>query len=324
MPSPDYLPTASLENLQRRARILRQVRGFFDSRGYWEVETPILSRDIVVDRHLDPLVSSLEAEPCNSEQPWWYLQTSPEFAMKRLLVAGAEAIYQIARVFRRGESGQRHNPEFTMLEWYRVGDQLREQMAFTAKLVDAVLGCGPAEELTYQEAFLKYANVDPLLAATEEIRETVQQQGILFPESLEVDDRDGWLDLLLTDVVQPQLVAPTILYNYPPSQAALAEIVSDPLPVAKRFEFYWQGIELANGYQELRDPEELRRRNSMQNTARRRDGKETLPEESRLLQAMQVGLPSCAGVALGFDRLVMAALGAKNLREVIAFPIERA
>lgn len=324
MSSSDYLPTASLANLKRRAEILRQVRTFFDERGFLEVETPILSRDIVVDRHLDPLQSSLEQNPCESNEPWLYLQTSPEFAMKRLLVAGAESIYQIARVFRRGESGDRHNPEFTMLEWYRVGDQLPEQMQFTAALIHSILGCGPAVPITYQQAFLEFVGVDPLSARTPRIANTARELGIVAPESLEEDDRDGWLDLLLTEFVQPRLVAPTILFNYPPSQAALAEVDASAQSVAKRFEFYLQGMELANGYQELCDPQELRQRNTAQNDARKRDGKQVLPEDSRLLQAMEAGLPKCAGVALGLDRLVMAAVGAKNLSEVIAFPIDRA
>ena len=302
---PDFLPTASLEMLARRGDLLRQVRRFFDDRGFLEVETPILSHDTVIDRHLDPLPVTLFADPRQPDRgPRLWLQTSPEFAMKRLLAAGATAIYQIAKAFRGGEAGRLHNPEFTIVEWYRVGDDYDAGMRLLSDLAEALLGRGPAERLTYREAFQRYAGIDPLAAPFDEFKR----------------------DLLLTQKIEPHLGVqrPTILYDYPSSQAALAQVRPEDPPVAERFELYAQGLELANGYHELLDPAVLRARNRCNNELRRADGKPDLPETSRLLSALDHGLPACAGCALGFDRLVMAATGAKSIQEVLAFPIEKA
>jgi lysyl-tRNA synthetase class 2 len=300
---PDFLPTATLAMLRRRAELLRQVRQFFDSRGFLEVETPLLSRDVVVDRHLDPLSVTLFADPRQPERgPKLWLQTSPEFAMKRLLAAGEKAIYQITRAFRGGEAGAIHNAEFTIVEWYRVGDEYRAGMDLLADLADAILGRGRAEQLTVAEAFLRHSGADPH----------------------ELSDHD--IDLVLTSQVDQHLGRdrPTILYDYPASQAALARVRPGDPPVAERFELYIDGTELANGYHELLDPAVLRERNRANNSARATDGKFTLPEDSRLLAAMDHGLPACSGCALGFDRLVMVATGAKTIQEVMAFPIDRA
>jgi lysyl-tRNA synthetase class 2 len=308
----DFLPTATLEMLARRADLLRQVRQFFDGRGFLEVETPILSHDTVVDRHLDPLAVTLFAdprEPQRGQQLW--LQTSPEFGMKRLLAAygagrgshdPALAIYQITKAFRGGEAGSLHNPEFTIVEWYRVGDDYAAGMELLSDLADAILGRGPADRYTFLGAVR-------LFGAT---------------EAPALSDFD--LDVVLTQKVQPQLgfTRPTILHDYPANQAALARVQPGEPPVAERFELFVDGIELANGYHELLDPAILRERNRANNAARAADRKHTLPEESRLLAAMEHGLPSCCGCALGFDRLVMAATGAKTIQEVMAFPIERA
>ena len=300
---PDFQPTATLEMLRRRAELLKQVRQFFDSRGFLEVETPVLSHDVVVDRHLDPLRVTLFSdprEPDRGETLW--LQTSPEFAMKRLLAAGATAIFQVSKAFRGGEVGDLHNPEFTMVEWYRVGDDYAAGMDLLAEFADSILGRGEPARLTFAEAFRRHAGVDP--------------HGM--------PDYD--IDLLLTSRVQPHLGQgrPTILYDHPATQSALARVRPGDPPVAERFELYANGIELANGYHELLDPATLRERNRTNNAARAADGKYTLPEESRLVAAMDHGLPACSGCALGFDRLVMVAAGAKSIQEVMAFPIERA
>lgn len=327
MPADDFGPTAPWPNLVLRARLLRRVRQFFDARGFLEVETPLLSADVVVDRHLDPFRTTLAPDPRRPDEGrTLWLQTSPEFAMKRLLAAGAGAIYQVAKAFRNGEQGALHNPEFTIVEWYRPRDDLQAGMRLLSELCEALLERGPAESLTYGEAFQRFAGVDPHRAATTELIEACRKAGIAVPESLDADDRDGWLDLLLVGLVEPQLgrTAPTIVYDYPPSQAALAIVRDENPPVAERFELYVGGIELANGYHELCDPAVLRDRNARVNAARRRDGKPVLPEESRLLQAMEAGLPPCAGVALGFDRVVMLAAGAQSLAEVLPLPIDRA
>jgi lysyl-tRNA synthetase class 2 len=287
----------------------------------------LLSADTVIDRHLDPLRVTLfddPREPAVGRTMW--LQTSPEFGMKRLLAAGATAIYQIARVFRGGERGVWHNPEFTMLEWYRVGDGQEEGIQFLSDLSETVFGQGPAERLSYRDAFRSYAGVDPMADTCDELAHAAARHGLSVPRGLALDDRDSWLDLLLVECVQPYLgqAAPTILFDYPASQAALARIRDESPPVAERFELFVHGVELANGYCELLDAEVLRARNKTNNRLRAQDGKYTLPEDSRLLAAMAHGLPPCAGVALGFDRLVMLIAGATDIAQVIAFPAERA
>jgi lysyl-tRNA synthetase class 2 len=313
--------------LRLRAQLLRAVRAFFDSRGFVEVETPVLSADVVVDRHLDPLSTKLPDDPRQPDRGRrLWLQTSPEFHMKRLLAAGAGSIYQIARVFRAGERGPRHNPEFTLVEWYEPGVDYHGGMATLSDLSAALLPRGLAERISYADAFTRQVGIDPHAATGEELIELARQLGIVAPQSLAVDDRDGWLELLLGERVEPQLgvTRPTILYDYPASQAALAQVRPGPPPVAERFELYVDGLELANGYHELLDPAVLRERNRENNRLRLADGKSTLPENSRLLAAMDAGLPPATGVALGFDRLVMVVAGAKTIDEVAAFPIDRA
>jgi elongation factor P--(R)-beta-lysine ligase len=315
----DYLPTTSLGMLRRRAELLKAVRRFFDDRDFLEVETPLLSHDTVVDRHLDPISVTLFKEPRQpdrGEKLW--LQTSPEFSMKRLLAAGATAIYQITKAFRGGpEFGPEHNPEFTIVEWYRVGDEYTAGMQLLSDLAETILGAGSAEFLTYREAFQRYAGFDPFAPL----------EKLPLPTELPANaDRDVILDYFLTTHVEPQLgkTQPTILHDYPASQSALAKVRAGDPPIAERFELYFHGVELANGYHELLDPTVLRQRNAENNQLREADGKYQLPEESRLLTAMDHGLPACSGCALGFDRLVMVATGAKSIREVLAFPIDRA
>jgi lysyl-tRNA synthetase class 2 len=318
----DFRPIASWRNLQLRADLLRRLREFFHQAGFLEVETPILSAETVVDRHLDPFTLPGEFLPC-------WLQTSPEAAMKRLLATEGcpKAIYQISRVFRRDEQGPLHNPEFTLVEWYRRGDSLDDGMGFTSDLCEAMLRRGSALRLSYGEAFRQYAGLDPHAADTAELMEAARKLAKSPPpESLAADDRDGWLDWLLTERVQPHLGIdrPVLLYDYPATQAALARVRPGRPPLAERFELYVSGIELANGYHELLDAGELRRRNAAVNARRQADGKAALPEPGRLLAAMEAGLPPAVGVALGWDRLVMLAAGAADLREVIAFPFDRA
>lgn len=336
---PDFRPSASLDALRRRARLVRFVREFFEQRGYWEVATPVLSHDVVVDAHLDPFVVQDDLHGT------LFLQTSPEFGMKRLLAAGAKAIYQITRAFRRGERGELHNPEFTILEWYRAGDTHIEQMAFTEELTRAVFREFAAtgiddvdyERLTYDAAFERYCGTRVLELDRRQLRELAARHDLAPPAGLREDDRDGWLNLLLTSLVEPHLgiERPVLLYDYPASQCALACVRdAPPVPpldkggkeraVAERFELYVNGIEICNGYHELRDADELRRRMDEQAEIRRREGHRRLPADNRLLAAMEAGLPASSGVALGLDRLVMLAFGLQRLEEVVAFPIDRA
>jgi len=332
MPAADFGPTASWDNLRLRAELLKQTRKFFEERGFLEVETPLLSRDTVIDRHLDPLPVKLFDDACEPQQgERFWLQTSPEFGMKRLLAAGAPSIYQIARGFRGGpERGALHNPEFTMLEWYGLGHDYSAGMQFLSDFAEHVLGRGPADRMTYRQAFLHYAKVDPLAATFDELRQALDRA---LPDNLatslaeDSQDCDLLRDYLLTLVVEPRLgrPRPTIICDYPASQAALAQVHErDGIAVAERFELYVDGIELANGYHELLDAAALRERNQTNNDLRRADGKYTLPQESRLLAAMEHGLPACAGCALGFDRLAMVAAGAESIREVLALPVDRA
>ncbi|MBA4016447.1 MAG: EF-P lysine aminoacylase GenX [Pirellula sp.] len=322
-----FLPTADWPTLRLRAELLRKTRAFFHERGFLEVETPILSADTVVDRHLDPLTTTLEGI---GPPRTLYLQTSPEFAMKRLMAAGGEAIFQIAHAFRQGERGARHNPEFTLVEWYRKGDDYAAGMRLLSDFCEALLGRGPAACVTYRQAFLEHIGVDPLTATTADIanvaRSRAPEAAAAFDSSAHPADRDAWLDLLLTGLVEPHLGIgqPTILCDYPPSQAALARVRNNDPPVAERFELYVDGFELANGYHELLDAQTLLRRNEESNQLRAADGKPTLPAESRLLAAMRHGLPPCTGCALGFDRVVMLAAGKSDIAEVLPFPIERA
>jgi len=317
-----FRPTASWNNLRLRAEMMARLRAHFDKLGFLEVDTPLLSRDTVVDRHLDPLAVDL---PGTGQM---FLQTSPEFGMKRLLATGDDApraIYQICKAFRAGERGPLHNIEFTMVEWYRAGDDYAAGMELLDSVQEVLLGQGTAERLSYRQAFQKHADFDPLTIETELLPSIAAANGIAAPPSLD-DDCDGWLDLFLVERVMPALGLdrPVILYDYPASQAALAIVRDEQPPVAERFELFYRGVELANGYHELLDPEVLRTRNREANHLRIADGKQPLPVDSRLLEAMRHGLPACAGCALGFDRAVMLAAGAKDISEVIPFLHERA
>jgi lysyl-tRNA synthetase class 2 len=323
----DFLPLANLEVLRQRAEIMRRVRRFFDDRNFFEIETPVLSHDVLVDRYLNPIGISkkdVTGRSGDADEMLW-LQTSPEFGMKRVLAAGAEAIYQICKSFRQGETGDRHNPEFTMLEWYRSGDDMQTGMELLSEFVEVILKKSRTRKMTYREAFRWFTDIDPFEATLEDLETAARKNGVSIDEHRGAN-RDGWLNLILSEVVEPQLglESPVIVYDWPESQAALATVRPGSPPVAERFEVYVDGVELANGYHELLDAEELVKRNSINNQHRVKDGSHLLPEESRLLDAMRHGIPGCAGVALGVDRLVMLALGASSIREIVAFPIERA
>lgn len=329
----DWRPTAALDTLRRRAQLLDLVRRFFEAREYMEVETPLLSHDVCVDAWLDPFIVP-DVGPAGVGAAM-YLQTSPEFAMKRLLAAGAEAIYQITRSFRRGEAGRLHNPEFTIAEWYRTGTTIDDQMSLVEDLVRTAaafadrrdgLQAIPFQRLTYEQAFQRFAGSRVLSATTDELAAMAIRHGIAVPPNFAGADRDAWLNLLLANIVEPQLkqLGAVFLHDYPASQAALARVRHDVPPVAERFELYLDGIEICNGYQELTDADELAARMRRQAELRQAHGLSNLPTDSRLLAAMRAGLPECAGVALGFDRLLLWTLGGGAVRDVTAFPVDRA
>ncbi len=309
-----------IELLQARANLLTETRRFFDARGFCEVQTPVLSHDTMVDRYIEPVPVSLELAGVTHRT---YLQTSPEFCLKRLLCRGARAIYQLGPAFRGGECGPQHNPEFTMLEWYRVGDDYAAGRQLLDEFSQAILRAPPARQRTFADAFGAHAGVDPWSADLA----TLHAQLPPSAANSTAIDRDNLWNLLWSTRVEPQLGIdrPEIVYDWPASQAALAQIRPGSPPVAERFELYAQSIELANGYHELTNPDEQRQRLEATNRRRIAEGKSPLPTTSRLLADMQeFGLPACCGVAVGFDRLLMVRTGAKSIREVLAFPFELA
>lgn len=323
----DYKPTASIEMLKRRSELTHAIHQFFAARDFIHVETPLLSHDTVVDRYIHPVglkKSALTGRDGDQQTLW--LQTSPEFCMKRLLASGATAIYQIAKAFRQSESGSRHNPEFTMLEWYRVGDDMFSGMELLSDFASAILKRPKSKLLSYGDAFRKIAGVDPFVDNVELFAAALESSGVSITEFAGETDRDFWLNLILTHLIEPKLgfEAPVIIYDWPASQAALAIVRDESPPVAERFELYVDGVELGNGYHELLDADELERRNGENNSLRVNDGSVRLPEESRLLDAMRAGMPGCAGVAVGVDRLLMVLGGCQNIEQVIAFPLDRA
>lgn len=314
-----WRPGASLETLKARAELYASIRAFFSRRAVLEVDTPVLSAHATVDRHIDSF-----AVPGGG-----WLQTSPEFAMKRLLCAGAGAIFQIAPVFRCEERGRHHNPEFRLLEWYRPGWDHRRLMDEVQELLHH-LGIGPgrrAQRLTYREAFLLHAGLDPFSTSVPELRACAVAGAVpVIGLGEREQDRDAWLDLWMSHRVGPQLGrdAPVFLYDFPASQAALARVRHDDPPVAERFELFWQGVELANGFHELADADEQRRRFEADQAWRQSQGKAIPPFDEHLIQALHAGLPDCAGVALGLDRLLMLSLGLPDVAAAMAFDTARA
>jgi lysyl-tRNA synthetase class 2 len=320
----DWRPTAPLANLRARAALLARTRRFFADRDLLEVETPLLGAAAATDLHLASLSTTLHA---GDRRELW-LQTSPELPMKRLLAAGSGPIWQLCKAFRDGESGRRHNPEFTMLEWYRPGwDHHRlmdEVEAFLQALLGDRLGLAAAERLTYREAFRRHAGLDPFTASLADLLAAADRLGAAIAGP--PPDRDTILQVLLATVVEPRLGRGrvTFVHDFPAAQAALARVRDDDPPVAERFEAFVEGVELANGYHELADAAEQERRFRADLAERRKRGLPEPPFDARLLAALSHGFPNCAGVALGFDRLVMLAVGATHLEEVIAFPVDRA
>ena len=323
--SESFRSSATIDSLRQRAKIVRDIRQFFDARDFFEVDTPVISHDIVVDRNLEPISidGNQFGSACACGKTFW-LQTSPEFAMKRLLASGATSIYQIAHAFRSGERGNRHNPEFAMLEWYRVGDDMQAGMQLLSDFARSILNTQPAEFLSYAEAFQRFAGCNVLTGSSKELHSTAAKNQLDISAIRDLEDLDEWRNLLLAELVEPNLGVrrPAIVYDWPASQSALAIVRGEQPPVAERFELYINGVELANGYHELLDASELLSRNQKINQQRESDGKRSLPAESLLLEAMQSGMPSCSGVALGVDRLVMLALNKSSIDEVIPFPIE--
>lgn len=324
MTSIAWSPTAPLAFLQQRAQILARIRLFFADRHVLEVDTPTMASAGVTDVHLHNFTTRFVG-PGQADGLALYLQTSPEFHMKRLLAAGYGAIYQIAKAYRNEEAGRLHNPEFTMLEWYRPGFDHQALMDEMADLLQLVLAVETPTRISYQQAFIETLGVCPLTASLDALRRA--GLGLGADDLLAIEShRDTLLQLLFAVGVEPRIgqQVPCFVYDFPASQAALARINPHDSRVAERFEVYFKGIELANGFHELTDADEQRRRFELDNQERAERGLAIRPIDEYLLAALAHGLPQCAGVALGIDRLVMLALGAESLEQVIAFPVMRA
>ena len=327
----DWRPTASLTTLHKRAALLAQLRAFFAARAVLEVDTPALMPTTATDLYIDsfclnPAAASSEGLE-SGDQSQLYLQTSPEFPLKRLLAAGSGAIYQLGKVFRNEQASPQHSREFTMLEWYRPGFTLEQLMDEVELLVNEVLTCfspeckiAPAQfpRLSYRDLFVQHLSIDPHRASDEAITRAVDARIDLEAANLSRTDK---LQLLLSHCIEPLLPPACFITDYPAAQAALAQVEPDEQGdlVARRFELFVNGMELANGYYELTDDKEQRRRFDADNAKRSAQGKETLPIDEALLAALEHGLPDCAGVALGVDRLLMVAIGAERIDQVLSF-----
>ena len=321
-----WRPAAALQILQRRAAMLTGVRDFFAARQVLEVETPLLSAAAASDPAVESFVTRYTGPGAPAGRPM-YLNSSPEFAMKRLLAAGSGPIYQICKAFRQGEAGRYHNPEFTMLEWYRPGFDHHRLMDEVEELARALLpDLAGGERLSYREAFMRHVGIDPATAEQRELAGAAASHGLPGVAGLDGEARDGWLDLLMSHLVQPHLGqgGPCFVFDYPASQAALARLRPGQPPVAERFELFLHGVELANGFHELINGPEQRRRFEADLLRRAAAGQPLLPLDENLLAALSHGLPQCSGVALGLDRLLMLICGVEEIGGVLAFPVARA
>jgi len=328
-----WQPTAPIKNLKKRARIIAKIRSFFVKRNVLEVETPLLSPFTVTDVHLH----SLKVHCKNIGD--LYLQTSPEYAMKRLLAAGSGSIYQICKAFRDDEFGRLHNPEFTMLEWYRIGFDHHQLMDEMDDFLQFILSCTHSRRYSYQEVFEKFLQINPHAVTIKELQACAHQHNI----KIDIDNKDTWLQLLMSEVIEPNLKGIVFVYDYPASQAALAKLSSKRTAwisdyqagsgmtqccysresenseclIAERFEVYVDGVELANGFHELLDEKEQRQRFLHDLAKREQLNYPQVSIDENLLAALGHGMPACAGVALGVDRLIMLSLGVDNIDQVI-------
>jgi elongation factor P--(R)-beta-lysine ligase len=318
----DWRPSATNARLAARAGLLARTRNFFAARGVLEVDTPLIVNAPVSDVHIHSARVELASERCATAPPH-FLHTSPEYAMKRLLAAGSGDIFQICHVARGYECGRVHNPEFTLIEWYRVGFSLGDMMDEVQALVDLLLGARAAERVSYRELFGRELRLDPFSAPLAELAAAAAAAGFAATAAA---SRDELLELLMGTVIGPRLGAAglSFVHGYPASQAALARLDPHDPRAAERFELYAGGLELANGFHELAAADEQRARFESDNAERRRRGLPGHALDERLLAALASGLPDCAGVALGFDRAVMLATGAEHIDEVLAFPTARA
>lgn len=314
---------ATIDLLKQRAQVLRRIRRFFEDRDVLEVETPLLYRC----GSCDPFLKSWRAYVDGDEDGTaYYLQTSPEYAMKRLLASGSGSIYQMGKVFRGDEQGRYHNPEFTLLEWYRVGWTYEQLMVEVAELIRLFLPAIPMTHYSYRDLFLEYLSIDPWRVNAKTLQQVASAHGVTVPDSVDMNDKDMWLMWLLATLIEPQWLKKGLVfvYDYPPTQAILAELAETEYgQVAKRFEVYINSIELANGFQELQDAALQRQRFVADNEKRQRLGLPQVAIDEHLLAALTAGLPACAGVALGIDRVLLSLFDVNELSQVLAFSFAR-
>lgn len=313
MPKSNWQPVATLATLRKRAELLGQIRSFFSAEGVLEVDTPLLGELGVTDLHID----SVQAQVCRRKG---YLQTSPEYFMKRLLAAGSGPIYSLGKVFRDEEQGSRHRTEFTLLEWYRPGWNELQLMSEVAALFRQLAGDSlEVHSLSYLDAFYQALSVDPHGCSLEELQALTAR---VCGGNWEQEGRSTLLDLLFSTQVENQLPSGLVFIDqYPACQAALARLDKNDQgqTIARRFEVFFDGMELGNGYFELTDAQEQRSRFERDNALRKAEGKETMAIDEQFLAALDAGLPECAGVAIGVDRLLMQLLGESNIANVLAF-----
>jgi len=318
-----WQPGCAIEDLQQRAELVNKVRTFFRQRGVLEVETPSVSRYPTLDLHLE----SLTVESGTHTQTR-YLITSPEYHMKRLLCAGSGSIFQICKSFRQDEMGQWHNPEFTMVEWYRVGWDHWRLMEEVDSLLQELLSCGKADKLSYVDAFQNYARQDPFKLTSASFRQCCEDNALSPPDYLLKSQipRDEWLNYLMGMLIEPNLglERPVFIFDYPASQAHLSRLNPVNTTLSERFELFFKGMELGNGFHELTDAKEQKDRFKEENRLREEADKLPLPLDEAFINGLTSGLPACAGVAMGFDRIVMLALGRSAISEVLTFPWDRA
>ncbi|KAF3983793.1 MAG: EF-P lysine aminoacylase GenX [Methylococcales symbiont of Hymedesmia sp. n. MRB-2018] len=322
-----WAPACNLKQLQCRAQMLSKIRAFFEQRKVLEVETPLLCHSTGTDPQLDFFSSAYHCSPNNKQM---YLQTSPEFAMKRLLAAGSGSIYQICKAFRNGESGRFHNPEFSILEWYRIDYNLQQLMDETIELLLYVLekneSTANIKVLTYSALFEEITALNPCNFCLQSYISYAENNNLTDAISLCENDHSMWLDFIFSHIIQPELEQYhlCIVYGYPAIQASLSRINIDNPAIADRFEVFIKGIEIANGFLELADRNEQERRFDQENEVRRSKGMMLVKKDPYFLDALSAGLPECSGIALGLDRLLMILTNSNSLKEVMPFPFDRA
>ena len=323
----NWQPTLTWQNAQKRAAILQQIRQFFSDLNVLEVETPVLSQGTVTDVHLEAFKCRYNflSESTTEQAKPLYLQTSPEFHMKRLLASGYGCIFQIAKAFRHEEAGRYHNPEFTLLEWYRLGFDHFQLMDEVAELLKTILNCSESSQVTYQQLFIDHVDIDPLVATREQLLTLLTEHNKLSNWLVVERSCDILLQVIFSEIIEPKIGndAPCFVYNFPKSQASLAKICPDDDRVAQRFECYYRGVELVNGFNELTNAGNQTERFQQDNLQRSELSLLEKPIDKNFISALVHGLPQCSGVALGVDRLIMLALEAEHIEQVITFPIAR-